>query len=117
MLQRLHLRNFTVFEDADFEFGPGLNVIVGANGTGKSHVLKVGYAATHSTIPILQNFSKFSNEILKAVDERNISQHFESLVEGKLKSVFQPVPYSTSLLNRNGRHASTAISACSDLFQ
>ncbi len=43
MLNRLHLRNFTVFEDADFEFGPGLNVIVGANGTGKSHVLKVGY--------------------------------------------------------------------------
>lgn len=44
MLKRLHLRNFTVFEDADFEFGPGLNVIVGANGTGKSHVLKLGYA-------------------------------------------------------------------------
>jgi ABC-type transport system involved in cytochrome c biogenesis ATPase subunit len=43
MLKRLHLRNFTVFEDADFEFGPGLNVIVGTNGTGKSHVLKVGY--------------------------------------------------------------------------
>jgi predicted ATPase len=43
MLQRLHLRNFTVFEDAEFEFGKGLNVIVGANGTGKSHVLKAGY--------------------------------------------------------------------------
>ena len=44
MLQRLHLRNFTVFEDADFAFGPGLNVLVGTNGMGKSHVLKVGYA-------------------------------------------------------------------------
>jgi energy-coupling factor transporter ATP-binding protein EcfA2 len=44
MLKRLHLRNFTVFEDADFEFGEGLNVIVGTNGTGKSHVLKAGYA-------------------------------------------------------------------------
>lgn len=45
MLTRLHLRNFTVFADAEFAFSPGLNVIVGTNGTGKSHVLKLGYAA------------------------------------------------------------------------
>ncbi|MBC8083952.1 MAG: AAA family ATPase [Hymenobacter sp.] len=44
MLKRLHLRNFTVFEDTDFAFGPGLNVLVGTNGTGKSHVLKLGYS-------------------------------------------------------------------------
>jgi predicted ATPase len=44
MLKSLHVKNFTVFEDAKFEFSPGLNVIVGANGTGKSHVLKLGYA-------------------------------------------------------------------------
>ena len=44
MLKSLHVKNFTVFEDAKFDFGPGLNVIVGANGTGKSHVLKLGYA-------------------------------------------------------------------------
>ena len=44
MLKRLHLKNFTVFADANFEFSPGLNVLVGTNGTGKSHVLKLGYA-------------------------------------------------------------------------
>jgi energy-coupling factor transporter ATP-binding protein EcfA2 len=44
MLKSLHVKNFTVFEDAKFEFGPGLNVIVGANGTGKSQLLKIGYA-------------------------------------------------------------------------
>jgi ABC-type branched-subunit amino acid transport system ATPase component len=44
MLKRLYLKNFTVFADANFEFSPGLNVLVGTNGTGKSHVLKVGYA-------------------------------------------------------------------------
>lgn len=45
MLNRLHVQNFTVFADAMFEFSPGLNVIVGTNGTGKSHVLKLAYAA------------------------------------------------------------------------
>jgi DNA repair ATPase RecN len=45
MLKHLHVQNFTVFANAEFAFGPGLNVVVGANGTGKSHVLKLGYAA------------------------------------------------------------------------
>ena len=45
MLKHLLVRNFTVFADAEFVFSPGLNIIVGANGTGKSHVLKLGYAA------------------------------------------------------------------------
>ena len=43
MLTRLILKNLTVFSEADFEFAPGLNVIVGENGAGKSHVLKAAY--------------------------------------------------------------------------
>jgi hypothetical protein len=43
VLKTLHLRQFTVFQDAIFEFSPGLNVILGDNGTGKTHVLKLGY--------------------------------------------------------------------------
>lgn len=44
MLKTLKLENFTVFPKAELEFSPGLNVIVGENGTGKSHLLKLGYA-------------------------------------------------------------------------
>ena len=44
MLQSLSLRDFTVFKRADLTFAPGLNVIVGANGTGKTHLLKLPYA-------------------------------------------------------------------------
>lgn len=43
MLKSLHIRQFTVFRDAPFEFSAGLNVIIGDNGTGKTHVLKLGY--------------------------------------------------------------------------
>ncbi|MDP3859779.1 MAG: AAA family ATPase [Stagnimonas sp.] len=38
------MSNFTVFTKATFEFSPQLNVIVGDNGAGKSHVLKLGYS-------------------------------------------------------------------------
>src|SRR5579872_4272125 len=43
-LTKLEIRNFTVFEKADFSFAPGINVFIGENGTGKSHVLKALYA-------------------------------------------------------------------------
>ena len=43
-LTEMKVRNFTVFEQADFSFAPGINVFIGENGTGKSHVLKALYA-------------------------------------------------------------------------
>ena len=43
---KCHIKNFTVFEDQDMEFSGGVNVIIGANGTGKSHLLKILYAMT-----------------------------------------------------------------------
>ena len=40
----LRLRNFTAFGDASLDFVPGVNVLVGENGTGKTHVMKALYA-------------------------------------------------------------------------
>lgn len=57
MLKRLHLKDFTVFAGADFEFVQGLNVLVGTNGTGKSHVLKLGYAVESARFDISKQFT------------------------------------------------------------
>lgn len=58
MLKRLYVKNFTVFAEADFEFGPGLNVVVGTNSTGKSHVLKLGYAVEYARLQTKNDTSK-----------------------------------------------------------
>ncbi len=42
--QSLRLENFTAFAAAEFEFVPGVNVFIGENGTGKTHVMKALYA-------------------------------------------------------------------------
>lgn len=43
--KKLRFRNFTAFKDAEFNFiGPGINVLVGENGTGKTHAMKALYA-------------------------------------------------------------------------
>ena len=44
MLQKMTIKNLTQFANAELVFSPGLNVIVGENGCGKSHLLKSAYA-------------------------------------------------------------------------
>ena len=44
MLKSLEVRSFTAFPQARLDFAKGLNVIVGENGAGKTHLLKLPYA-------------------------------------------------------------------------
>lgn len=92
MLKRLHLKNFTVFADADFEFVRGLNVLVGTNGTGKSHVLKVGYAVLRSLTSRLYNGG-----------EINLDSPLTSL-----KEIFRPTPNDVAELIRRQASPSQA---------
>lgn len=48
-LTRLNLERFTAFAKLRLDLSPGINVLVGANGTGKTHLLKVAYAACDIT--------------------------------------------------------------------
>lgn len=40
---------FTAFQNLEIKFSPGVNVLVGANGTGKTHIMKAAYAACDVT--------------------------------------------------------------------
>ena len=39
-IKRIKFQNYTVFEDQQMEFSPGINVIIGENGTGKTHLIE-----------------------------------------------------------------------------
>ena len=41
----VELENFTAFRSLKLDLCPGINVLIGANGTGKTHLMKVCYAA------------------------------------------------------------------------
>lgn len=45
MLDQIKLDRFTAFEQLSLSFSPGLNVFIGENGCGKTHLLKLIYAA------------------------------------------------------------------------
>lgn len=44
MLKKLTLKNFTTFETAELNFSSGINIIIGENSSGKSHILKLAYS-------------------------------------------------------------------------
>jgi predicted ATP-dependent endonuclease of OLD family len=49
MIVKIKFDKFTVFEKLEIGFSPGVNVFVGENGTGKTHILKAVYAACDIT--------------------------------------------------------------------
>lgn len=48
-LTRIEAENFTVFEKINIPFCKGLNIFVGENGVGKTHLMKVAYAACQAS--------------------------------------------------------------------
>ncbi len=61
MLKIIKFKNFTVFEKLEVPFSPGINVFIGENGTGKTHILKSSYAACN----ISKSRKNFSTKIKK----------------------------------------------------
>jgi ABC-type lipoprotein export system ATPase subunit len=80
MINRLHLRNLTVFPDANLEFAGGLNVILGENGTGKTHILKSAYSALCACARAARNNS----------EENPTKAHLQRAIADKLVGVFRP---------------------------
>ena len=48
MIESLHVQNFTVFSDVEIDFRSKINVIVGENSSGKTHILKAAYSLERS---------------------------------------------------------------------
>ncbi len=83
MLSRLELENFTAFHELRLDFVSGINVFVGANSTGKTHLLKLLYAITEA--------HRFGNDTAQ-----------------KMMRVFLPVPQRVGRLVRRTKGAQTA---------
>lgn len=97
-----HLKNFTSFEDVEIDFSPGINVIIGENSTGKTHLLKLVYA------------------IIKADETIHKSGNFTldnkgSVVAGQLKEYFKPDELGR--LAKRGRGSSADVKVVFDLSQ
>ncbi|MBC7647134.1 MAG: ATP-binding protein [Pseudopedobacter sp.] len=50
MITRLKIENFTAFDSLELDFGEGIHAFIGANGTGKTHLLKIMYSLNNGYV-------------------------------------------------------------------
>jgi len=91
MINSVSIRKFTAFQDIKLSFSKGINVLVGANSTGKSHLLKLLYAVTAANKP--EEISVLSGDPTRFITD-------------KLKGVFKP-ENDVGRLCRNDANRST----------
>lgn len=100
MIKKLSLQDFTVFEKANLEFSPGLNVIIGENGLGKTHLLKLGYILSNawSGLKTEPSFSKervgnyFSDRVRFVFKPDKVGNLARSDSEGKAEVFGSHIP-------------------------
>ena len=90
-LTKIAAENFTVFEDIKIPFCEGLNVLVGENGVGKTHIMKLAYAACQASKHDVSFSQKttFSTKTRKWDAEINSEEKWEKQMSD-LTSVFIP---------------------------
>ncbi|AVS71211.1 ATP-binding protein [Paracidovorax avenae] len=93
MLKQMHLKNFTVFSDVKLDFSAQLNVIVGENGAGKTHLLKAAYSVMAAS----------RDEGRKPTAETPTKSALQSLLATKLVNVFRPESLGRLARRRQGR--------------
>jgi len=95
MLDRMAIKNLTVFPSLDLRFARNLNVIVGENGTGKTHLLKIAYTA----------LAVSSEERRKMTDSPAppTKRALEVRLADKLVNVFRPEQLGHLVHHRPGR--------------
>jgi len=73
MLKTLKISHFTVFSEEQFQFEPGINVIIGENGTGKSQLMKLGYVLSVISYAQKQAQRKGKDEWQRAIADKLIA--------------------------------------------
>ncbi len=94
MLERLTLSRFTAFEDATLSFSRGVNVFIGANATGKTHVLKLAYS-------LLRAWD--SLRVKESPTSRTYHRFLADVLATKLAAVFRPDEGKVARLVRRAR--------------
>ncbi|GCD12736.1 AAA family ATPase [Clostridium tagluense] len=77
----IYIKNFTVFKEEHLDFSKGINVIIGENGTGKTHLLKCIYAACEMSNEGNRDIDSISNYFVGALKKGEFfTKHIKPLV-------------------------------------
>lgn len=98
MITSVEIENFTAFGSLQLSLSPRVNVVIGSNGTGKTHLLKAIYGLALASLPV--SVDRSAKEV--AAD-----------VSRKLLRLFSPEESRLSTLRPSGAKAPTRLSLVS----
>lgn len=90
MISKLHLKNFIAFTDLGIDFSPGINIVIGENGTGKTQLLKA---------------------ILTLSGPETVGDHADEQLAHKLCRLYHPLSDQVGELRRGGERGEAMLSA------
>lgn len=96
MIEKINIKNFTVFEDIEVNFSPKINIIIGENGSGKSQLLKLIYA-----------LCKGNKKIIASIDYTN--SMLEEDITNVLIDAFLPIDNKLWKLRKNKANGKTEV--------
>ena len=116
MLRHIHLENFRCFEHYDIDFTPGVNLLIGDNGSGKTSIIK-------AVILALNSFFKGFNDENTSCTGVGIDDFNHSVNDGA-KSMTQPVRISFDMgafsgvtINRTSEKTRTTYTGAKDFHK
>ncbi|WP_072525699.1 DNA repair protein RecN [Clostridium sp. Marseille-P3244] len=114
MLENLHVKNLALIDEAEVDFGPGLNILTGETGAGKSILLgSVGLAlGGRYTADMLRNgASSGLVELTFSIEDKKIQKRLEELgiiLEEGMITLSRKLMEGKSLCRINGETVNTA---------
>lgn len=101
-ISKVEINKFTTFKNAEFDFCPGVNVLIGRNGTGKSHLLKLLYTTLEAA--------------RAGQDVESAHNAFSSRLGRKLAGVFRPDEESIGrLVSRTVGRSKASVKIATDI--
>lgn len=122
MLSRISISNYELIDHIDLEFYPGLNVITGETGTGKSMILSSIHLLTggRGSDKVLKDASKKSvleasftnsNAIKEALEKEDLDYHSNELIirreyspQGRTRAFINDSPVNLDVLKKISKH-------------
>ena len=102
MLEKIKFERFTAFEKLEISLSTGINIFIGANGTGKTHILKALYATSEISKSkkslaekINRVFLPSGEQISRLVSIDNLSGYFE--VSRRIADIQNPLTIRLTL--------------------
>ena len=81
-IESLHVENAGPFNQLDVQFNPKMNVVVGANGVGKTSLLRcIAYSQTHNSMDIMRFRKDASIKMNGVIGDRKITYGAEKFVD------------------------------------